>query len=57
MPTFKCTDIGMNCPFETTAPNEAELMAKIVKHARNMHNIMTIPPDMAAKIKKAINKK
>jgi len=57
MPSFKCTDIGMNCPFETTAPDEAELMAKITKHARNMHNIMTIPPDMAAKIKKAINKK
>lgn len=57
MPSFKCTDIGMNCPFETTAPNEAELMAKIAKHARNMHNIMSITPDMAAKIKKAINKK
>jgi predicted small metal-binding protein len=47
----------MNCPFETTAPNESELMAKLVKHMRNMHNIMSITPDMAAKIKKAMNKK
>jgi predicted small metal-binding protein len=56
MLSFKCTDIGMNCPFETTAINEEEMMKKIAKHARNMHNIMALTPDMTAKIKKALGK-
>lgn len=56
MLSFKCRDIGMDCPFETTAINEEEMMKKIAKHARNMHNIMELKPDMVAKIKKAIGK-
>jgi predicted small metal-binding protein len=29
MPSFKCTDIDMTCPFETSAKTENELMKKI----------------------------
>ena len=34
MPSFKCSDTGMACPFQASAPNEAELMKKIAKHAK-----------------------
>jgi predicted small metal-binding protein len=56
MPSFKCSDTGMACPFETSAPTEAELMPKIAKHAREAHGMKTIPPDMMEKVKKAIKK-
>jgi predicted small metal-binding protein len=39
MPSYKCKDIGMDCPFTASAPNEAELEKKIAEHARTAHNI------------------
>jgi len=52
MPSFKC--IAKNCPFETSAPTEAELMKKIVEHAKTVHNMDPMPPDIMAKVKAAI---
>jgi len=54
MPAFKCRDIGMDCPFETTAPTEAELEKKIADHARSAHKIQSLDKDMWMKIKKTI---
>lgn len=57
MPSFKCRDLGMDCPFEATANTEEELMKKITEHATKVHNMKPpFPPDMMAKIKKAIKK-
>lgn len=56
MPSFKCSDTGMTCPFETNANTESELMGKIAKHAEEVHGMKTIPPDMLEKVKKAIKK-
>jgi predicted small metal-binding protein len=52
MPSFKC--IAKNCPFETSAPNEAELMKKIAEHAKTVHKMDPMPPDILAKVKAAI---
>jgi predicted small metal-binding protein len=47
----------MDCPFEATANTEEELMKKITEHATKVHNMKPpFPPDMMAKIKKAIKK-
>ncbi len=54
MPSFKCADVGMKCGFETTAKTEPELMKKIAEHAKTVHKIDQIPPDLLAKVKKAI---
>jgi len=56
MPSFKCSDTGMACPFKASAPTEAELMTKIAKHASEAHGMKTISPDMMKKVKKAIKK-
>ena len=56
MPTFACKDIGMDCPFKAEAKTEAELMQKIAEHAKSVHKIQNVPPDMMAKIKAAIKK-
>lgn len=56
MPSFKCKDTGMKCEFEATAKTEDELMKKIAEHASKAHKMKTIPPDVMAKVKKAIKK-
>jgi len=54
MPSFKCKDIGMDCPFEAKAKSNEELMKMISAHASKVHNMTIVPPDMMAKIKGAI---
>jgi predicted small metal-binding protein len=56
MPSFACKDIGMACTFQTTAPTEDELIKKVADHAKSVHKIDPVPPDLLAKIKKAIKK-
>ena len=56
MPSFACKDIGMDCKFQATAPTDAELMRKIADHAKSVHNIDPVPPDLMARIKNAIKK-
>ena len=55
LPSFKCRDIGMDCPFEASAATDEELMKKITEHATTVHNMK--PPfseDFVAKVKNAI---
>jgi predicted small metal-binding protein len=57
LPSFKCRDTGMDCPFEASAPTEEVLMKKITDHALKVHNMKPpFPEDFAKKIKKAIKK-
>jgi len=56
MASSVCKDIGMDCKFQTSAPTEAELMKKIAEHAKSVHKIDPVPPDLMAKIRKAIKK-
>jgi predicted small metal-binding protein len=54
MPTFKCKDIGMDCPFEAKAKSQEELMKMISTHAATVHKMKDVPPEMMKKIKAAI---
>ena len=54
MPSFKCKDIGLECPFSAQAETKDELMKKISVHAASAHGMKTVPPETLAKIKKAI---
>ncbi len=56
MYAFKCSDCGMSCSYKASAPTEAELMAKIAKHAKEAHGMDPVPPDVMEKVKKAIKK-
>lgn len=56
MPSFKCKDIGMACNFEASAETEAELMKKVADHAKEVHKMDPIPPDVMEKVKKAVKK-
>ena len=57
MLSFACKDIGMQCPFKTTAKTEAELMEKIKEHAAKVHGMNEVPPNMEEQIKGAIKQR
>ncbi len=54
MPSFKCADTGMQCPFEIKTKTDEEMMKAIATHAATAHDLKEVPPDMMVKIKAAI---
>lgn len=54
MPSFKCKDIGLECPFEVSALTKGGLIRKISKHTSEVHQLGEVPADMMQKIEKAI---
>ena len=55
MASFKCVDIGMRCDFEVKgAKDTSEVMQIAAIHAKSAHGIATPPPDLVAKLQKAI---
>jgi predicted small metal-binding protein len=49
-----CGQIVPDCPFTATASTEEELLEKVVAHAQHDHGITEITPELAAKVKAAI---
>lgn len=48
------TCVVPGCTFQDSAPTEPELMAKVVAHAAKDHGVTDVPPELAAKVKAAI---
>ncbi len=49
-----CGDVVPGCDFRASAPSEAELMQKVVAHAAEKHGVKDVTPELAAKVKAAI---
>jgi predicted small metal-binding protein len=49
-----CAAIVPDCPFEATAPTEEELLQMVTAHAAHTHGVTEITPELAAKVKAAI---
>jgi predicted small metal-binding protein len=51
-----CLDVNPKggCAFEVRAESEDEVMRMVGDHAKTMHKMTNVSPDMAAKIKGAI---
>lgn len=54
---LRCGDLMPGCNFVVEGKDEAEIMAKGAEHAKKDHGMVTIPPDVAAKVKAAIKDK
>jgi predicted small metal-binding protein len=52
-----CAAIVPDCPFEATAPTEEELMKMVAAHAAHTHGIREVSPELAAKVKAAIEER
>ena len=51
-----CLDVNPTggCAFEVRAETEAEVLRMVADHAKSMHNMTHVPPDVAVKIQGAI---
>jgi len=56
MVSFTCSDLGMDCSFETTGTTESEIMKKFIDHAESAHNMPVLTADIMLKVTKAIKK-
>ncbi len=52
--SFKCVDIGYECGYETMAESDEEMMGKVAEHAKQVHDLDPIPPEVVEKVKGAI---
>ena len=49
-----CGDVVPGCAFKADAATEDELMKKVVDHAAQHHGVREVTPELAAKVKAAI---
>lgn len=49
-----CAAIVPDCPFTASAATEEELLEKVAAHAAHDHGITEVTPELAAKVKAAI---
>jgi predicted small metal-binding protein len=49
-----CRDLGMDCDFEASGNTDEEILRQASTHARSVHQIKDMPPELAAKVKAAI---
>lgn len=54
---MRCGDLMPGCDRVIEGKDEKEVMAKAAEHARNDHNIRTMPPDLEKKVRGAIHEK
>ncbi len=51
---LRCADVGMDCDFVAKAETHEELMQKVAKHAKDVHGIKEITPDLKQKVTQVI---
>ena len=54
--SFRCKDIGMDCPFEAHGSTAHELMRKFIDHAEPVHNMQILSADFIFDVHNAIKK-
>ena len=57
MPSYsvRCKDVGVNCGFEIRGASSVdEVLQELAIHAKVVHGMTAIPPDVGGKIRQAI---
>ena len=52
--TLHCRDVGPDCDFVARGDSEEDLMRQVAEHARTVHNIDPVPPELAQKARSVI---
>jgi predicted small metal-binding protein len=53
--TISCKDMGKGeCSFVARGANEAEALKSLAEHARTVHNMKDIPPEMITKARQVM---
>lgn len=53
---IRCKDVGFNCDGIITAQTEEEAVRMAADHAKNVHGLDHITPEVVAKVKAAIRR-
>ncbi|HKC64125.1 MAG TPA: DUF1059 domain-containing protein [Pyrinomonadaceae bacterium] len=51
---MSCRDVGPDCDFVARGETDEEVMGKVAEHARTVHGMEEVPPELAQKVKAAI---
>lgn len=51
---LRCRDVGVACDWEARGATVDEIMAKAAEHAKTVHGMAQIPPEVMEKAKAAI---
>lgn len=51
---MKCADVGMDCDFAALADSEEELLELVREHARRVHGIEEVTPELKRKVLDAV---
>ena len=54
---LRCDDIVPGCTAVIEGRDEKEVMQKATEHAKTVHRMMTLPPDVTTKVQQAIRTK
>jgi predicted small metal-binding protein len=49
-----CGDIVEGCPYTASAATEEDLMTQVSQHAAERHGVKDVTPELASKVKSAI---
>lgn len=52
-----CNDVVEGCAFKTSAASEEELLRQVAAHAARDHGVSEVTPELAARVKAAIQSK
>jgi predicted small metal-binding protein len=52
---LKCCDVGFDCSFEARGETTENVMGQVVQHAKDVHGMDTVPPEVTEKVAAAIH--
>jgi predicted small metal-binding protein len=50
----RCRDVGFDCDGVVRAETEEETLKQVAAHAKAVHNIEAVPPEVVEKVKKVM---
>ena len=54
--SFRCKDMGMECPFETSGDARHKVLKTFIDHAETYHDMPVLSADMLLKFQEALRK-
>ena len=50
----RCRDVGFDCEGVMRAETEQEVLEQVAAHAKAVHNIETVPPEVVEKVRQVM---
>jgi predicted small metal-binding protein len=54
MKVVNCRDVGFDCEGVVRAETEQEVLEQVAAHAKAVHNIETVPPEVVEKVRQVM---